>query len=166
MTADELRAMTAQGPAVVMVAKADMLALLDERDALRDALKGMVVAADRGRVPRLSARGASSDALALGNNRATLSPPLAERDAARVARTAQPPAKLAPRDFLAGFAAGAAKEWQITATCVQDRLAEMPDSVRDVMVFALVALGIDDLAETDGGCLADEDDARQAWMAR
>ena len=30
MTAKELRAMTAQGPAVVMVAKEDMLRLLDE----------------------------------------------------------------------------------------------------------------------------------------
>lgn len=32
MTADELRAMTEQGPAVVMVSREDMLALLDERE--------------------------------------------------------------------------------------------------------------------------------------
>jgi hypothetical protein len=31
----ELRALVAQGPAVVMVAKASMLAILDEREALR-----------------------------------------------------------------------------------------------------------------------------------
>ena len=35
MTAAELRAITAQGPAVVMVARDDMLALLDELEALR-----------------------------------------------------------------------------------------------------------------------------------
>lgn len=35
MTAAELRAMVAQGPAVVMVAKDDMLKLLDERDRAR-----------------------------------------------------------------------------------------------------------------------------------
>lgn len=37
MTAAEFRALVAQGPAVVMVAREDMLALLDERDALRQA---------------------------------------------------------------------------------------------------------------------------------
>jgi hypothetical protein len=36
MTADELRALTAAGPAVVMVAKDDMLRLLDEREAALD----------------------------------------------------------------------------------------------------------------------------------
>ena len=35
MTGDELRAITAAGPAIVMASKEDMLALLDERDALR-----------------------------------------------------------------------------------------------------------------------------------
>lgn len=34
MTADELRAMTAQGPAVIMVQRKDMLKLLDERELL------------------------------------------------------------------------------------------------------------------------------------
>jgi hypothetical protein len=38
MTAAELRALVAQGPAVVMVAKDDMLKLLDERERYREAL--------------------------------------------------------------------------------------------------------------------------------
>ena len=38
MKALELRALVSAGPAVVLVAKADMLALLDERDRLRKAL--------------------------------------------------------------------------------------------------------------------------------
>jgi hypothetical protein len=39
MTAAELRALVAQGPAVVMVAKDDMLKLLDEREKLREAIE-------------------------------------------------------------------------------------------------------------------------------
>lgn len=38
MTTDEFRAMTAQGPTVVMVSRDDMLQLLDDRDALAAAL--------------------------------------------------------------------------------------------------------------------------------
>ncbi len=39
MTDDEFRALVEAGPCVVMVAKTDMLRLLDERAALRDALE-------------------------------------------------------------------------------------------------------------------------------
>lgn len=38
MTAEELRAITAQGPAVVMCSREDMLKLLDENAKLRDVL--------------------------------------------------------------------------------------------------------------------------------
>jgi hypothetical protein len=38
MTADELREITAAGPAVVMASREDMLALLDDRDRLQRAL--------------------------------------------------------------------------------------------------------------------------------
>ena len=54
MTAEELRAITAQGPAIVIWPATEVLKLLDERDALRrqvDALRLLVggMLADAGR---------------------------------------------------------------------------------------------------------------------
>lgn len=40
MTADELRAMTSQGPAVIMVERNDMLKLLDENERCRRQQRG------------------------------------------------------------------------------------------------------------------------------
>jgi hypothetical protein len=41
MTDEEFRAIIAAGPAVVMVESRHMIALLDERDGLREALRGI-----------------------------------------------------------------------------------------------------------------------------
>jgi hypothetical protein len=46
MTPAELRALVAQGPAVVMVAKDDMLKLLDEREKLRLVLRAASIQFD------------------------------------------------------------------------------------------------------------------------
>jgi hypothetical protein len=48
MTADELRALVAQGPAVVMASREDMLALLDAREAWQRCAATMATACARG----------------------------------------------------------------------------------------------------------------------
>jgi hypothetical protein len=67
--------------------------------------------------------------------------------------------------FRDGFDAGAEKEHALAADCVRKRLARMPEEVRAVMLAALEALGLEDLADPESEPVACDEDAAEAWEA-